>query len=122
LLIDHIGMYPPPHVELVPERLDAVPELIALARYHNVAVKFTGVPALSLEEYPFADLWPAGRQILEAFGPERLMWGSDFRRLRTLHPYTEIVDFLRFTDEVSEADKRLMFSTSLRQWVDWDRT
>jgi hypothetical protein len=31
-----------------------------------------------------------------------------------------LVDFLRLTDEVSEADKRLLFGASLRDWFDWD--
>ena len=119
ILIDHIGMMPAPHVPLVPERLDALPDLLALARYDNVAVKFTGVPALSYEDYPFADLWPASHQILDAFGVERMMWGSDFRRLRTLHPYAEIVDFLKLTDEVSADEKRKLFGESLRTWTGW---
>jgi L-fuconolactonase len=121
LVIDHVGMLPAPHVPLAPERLDAIPDLLALAKYENVAVKFSGVPALSYERYPFADLWPASHQMIDAFGPERLMWGSDFRRLRTLHSYGEVVDFLKLTDEVSAADKKLMFSESLRNWMSWPR-
>jgi L-fuconolactonase len=84
ILIDHVGLSPVPQVPLVPERFDALPDLLALSRYENVAVKFTGVPSLSGAQFPFADLWPICRQMLEAFGPERLMWGSDFRRVLPL--------------------------------------
>jgi predicted TIM-barrel fold metal-dependent hydrolase len=124
ILIDHIGMTPvwPGHIPLLPERLDPIPDLLALARHENVAVKFSGVPGLSFESFPFSDLWPTCHAILEAFGPDRVMWGSDFRRLRELHAYRELVDFLLLTDEVSEADKRLMFGESLRRWVRWDES
>lgn len=121
ILIDHVGMSPVPAVPLRPDRLDALPDLLALARYENVAVKFTGVPALSFDRYPFADLWPACHRMLEAFGPERLMWGSDFRRVAPLHSYAATVDFLRCTDEVSDGDRELLFGKSLRRWLDWEQ-
>lgn len=119
LIVDHLGMYPPPRVPLAENSLDALPELVALARFPNVAVKFTGVAALSPAPYPFADLWPRLHPVLEAFSPSRLMWGSDFTRVATLHSYSEAVNFLRYTNEVSNSDKEAMFATSARRWFRW---
>lgn len=122
LLIDHLGLASVPMVPLVPERLDELPDLLSLAARDNVAVKFTGVPALSYEDYPFRDLWPACRQVIDTFGPERVLWGSDFRRLRPLCSFADVVGFLRDTDQVTDDEKRLMFADSLRAWVDWPRS
>lgn len=46
------------------------------------AAKFCGAPVMSEEPYPFKHVWPFLHQIIDAFRPERLMWGSDFTRMR----------------------------------------
>ncbi|MGH7945773.1 MAG: amidohydrolase family protein [Opitutaceae bacterium] len=119
LIIDHIGMMPPPLVPVTTNTFDTLPDLLELARFPNVAVKFSGVPALSTGRYPFDDLWPKVGQIIDAFGAERLMWGSDYTRCKRLHSYAEAVGFLRYTDRLSESDKRMIFSGSLRRWMRW---
>ncbi|MBW3669732.1 MAG: amidohydrolase [Actinobacteria bacterium] len=118
-VIDHVGLYSPPANPLTPALFDDVPHVLALAEFPNVAVKFTGVPSLSAEPYPFADVWPFAHKLLDAFGVDRLMWGSDFTRCAPLHTYREAVDFLRLTNEVSESDKEALFSATLRRWVGW---
>jgi L-fuconolactonase len=129
IIVDHLGMPAPPTLPLSEALLDTLPDLLALARFANVAVKFTGVPALSTEAYPFAGLWPRLHRVVEAFGPDRLMWGSDYTRVtgRHHHPpdpggrlnYSELLDFLRYTTELGDADKEAMFSHSTRRWLRW---
>jgi L-fuconolactonase len=126
VIIDHIGMPPPgatpPALPLSSDMMDTIPDLLALAKYPNVAVKFTGVAALSMEDYPFSDLWRRGcDKILEAFRPERLLWGSDFTRIRGLRTYAELLDFLRYSGEVSANDQETMFGRSARVWFRWPR-
>ena len=121
VIVDHIGMRHPPYDSAGPDLFDPLPDLLALARFPNVAVKFSGVPALSTEGYPFADVWPNARRIIEAFGPARLMWGSDYTRCAGMHTYSESVNFLRYSDEVSAADKELMFGGTLRRLFRWEK-
>jgi predicted TIM-barrel fold metal-dependent hydrolase len=52
----------------------ALPELIALAKYPNVAVKASGAPGYSSEPYLYRNIHPYIRQIYDAFGPERIFW------------------------------------------------
>lgn len=118
-VIDHVGLHSPPATPLTPELFDHVPDVLALAQFPNVAVKFTGVPSLSSEPYPFADVWPFAHKLIDAFGVDRLMWGSDFTRCAPLHNYRESVDFLRLTDEVSASEKEALFSGTLRRWLHW---
>ncbi|HEU5317189.1 MAG TPA: amidohydrolase family protein [Chloroflexota bacterium] len=55
-----------------------VEKVIALARYPNLTAKLTFLPTGSAEEYPFRDMHPATRRFIDAYGPERCIWGSDF--------------------------------------------
>ncbi|HIF73335.1 MAG TPA: amidohydrolase [Dehalococcoidia bacterium] len=74
-IIDHFG-----HCE--PNRDgSAVPEfewLLAMARYPNLNVKLSEFPRASNEEFPFIDLFHWVHQLIEAYGSDRLMWGTDF--------------------------------------------
>ena len=121
MIIDHLGMKAPPmmHYDNPPFRqLDL---LLQLSEFPNVAVKFSGAPALSRETYPFADLWPSLHKIINVFGPERLMWGADFPRCKGLHTFAEAVNYLRYTTELSERDKELIFGVTLRRIMRWPR-
>jgi predicted TIM-barrel fold metal-dependent hydrolase len=54
-----------------------VDNLCRLARHKLVSVKVSAFYALGRKKPPYTDLGPMIRRLLEAFGPERLMWGSD---------------------------------------------
>jgi predicted TIM-barrel fold metal-dependent hydrolase len=51
--------------------------LCALAKYPEVRVKVSAFYALGKAKPPHLDLAPLVQRVYEAFGPERLMWGSD---------------------------------------------
>jgi predicted TIM-barrel fold metal-dependent hydrolase len=133
LILDHFGLpSPPPMGPVTPDPFDTLGDVIAIARHPNVSLKFTGVTCLSKAPYPHRELWPQLHQIIEAFGTDRLMWGSDYTRLRMgwgtaeqgprpgwMGTYAENVHFLRETTEVSESDKEKMFGASLRRILRW---
>jgi L-fuconolactonase len=50
-------------------------ELLALAKHANVA-KATGQAGCAEDEYPFRSLHPHLRRCFDAFGPERMFWGT----------------------------------------------
>jgi len=122
LIIDHLGVLPAPNVPLVPERFDALPELLELAKYPNVAVKMTGTASMSLDPFPFADLWPHLHRVLDAFGLERVMWGSDFMRVSALNTYADAVRFITDTTELTPSEKEQLLSKSARHWFKWRPT
>jgi predicted TIM-barrel fold metal-dependent hydrolase len=51
--------------------------LLALAQFKQVYVKLSALAFMSREPYPHQDILALVRQVFDAFGPERLMWGSD---------------------------------------------
>jgi L-fuconolactonase len=121
LVIDHLGLRQPPYMPADPDPFERLPLTLGLARFPNVSIKLSGAPSLSREPYPFADLWPALHRVVEAFGPDRLMWGSDVTRVRSLHNWSQAVDFIRCVDELSQADKEAILAHSLRRILRWPR-
>lgn len=119
LVIDHRGLRQPPYMPADPDPFERLPLTLGLAKYPNVSVKLSGAPSLSRERYPFPDLWPALHRVIEAFGPDRLLWGSDVTRVRGLHTWSEALDFIRYTGELSDGDKEKILGGSLRRILHW---
>jgi L-fuconolactonase len=92
-----------------------------LAIYPNISVKLSAAPALSTQCYPFEDLWPYVHQVVGAFGPERVMWGSDWTRVAGFVSYDEGIGYIATTDELSKHDKSLILGQSLRRVFGWNR-
>jgi predicted TIM-barrel fold metal-dependent hydrolase len=54
-------------------------KLLNLARYPSVYVKVSELSVLSPSaEYPWKDTYPWVRQMYDAFGPDRMLWGTGF--------------------------------------------
>ncbi len=97
-----------------------VPELLALAKFPNVAVKATGAPGYSSQAYPFPAMHTYLRQIYDAFGPSRMFWGTDITKM----PCSWRQCVTMFTQELpwlSEDDKRLIMGDAICAWWGWDR-
>jgi predicted TIM-barrel fold metal-dependent hydrolase len=121
-VIDHLGLPQPPLDSADPEPFGALDKLVGLSRFDNVAVKCTGVPSLSREPYPFLDVWPHIHRVLQAFGPERVMWGTDITRMLGLHTYAEAVFYMRHGGELGERDLELVMGGTLRRLLHWPRS
>jgi predicted TIM-barrel fold metal-dependent hydrolase len=57
---------------------ELVRAVCALVRFSNLHAKLTFVPTGSKTGYPCADMHATTRAILNAYGPGRCVWGSDF--------------------------------------------
>ena len=80
LLISHLGLPPRCAVAPGPEAMAALRPVLALARFPNSYVKLSGFYALSDPgyDYPHRSAWPYVAELVTAFGPHRLLWGSDY--------------------------------------------
>ena len=72
LIVDHMGV---PRASKGEAAYRFQPELLALAKYPNVAVKATGQAGYAEDEYPFRSLHTHLHCCFDAFGPERMFWG-----------------------------------------------
>jgi predicted TIM-barrel fold metal-dependent hydrolase len=110
LIIDHFGR---------PDKAwSNLPALIATAKFPNVALKATGAPSYSSEPYPHRDIHDHLRRLYDAFGPERMFWGTDITRMPT--SWRRCVTL--FTEELpwlSTRDKELIMGRAVCAWLGW---
>lgn len=63
----------------LPDPMPDFKKLLALAAYPNVSVKVSELANLSPSHlYPFAETYPWILRMMDAFGPDRLLWGTGF--------------------------------------------
>jgi predicted TIM-barrel fold metal-dependent hydrolase len=86
VLIDHLGR----PFQGTPEEYATV---FALARYPNTIMKLTSIP--SARQYPHGDVRPILRQIVDAWGTERLLHGGGYSAQATAASYRAERDRLR---------------------------
>ena len=94
------------------------PELLALAKYPNVAVKATGQPGYAEDAYPFRSFHEHLHRCFDAFGPERIFWGTDITRMpcswrQCVTVFTEELPWLK------GRDLELVMGEALCNWVGW---
>jgi predicted TIM-barrel fold metal-dependent hydrolase len=83
-----------------------------------VALKATGAPSYSSEPYPHRDIHGHIRKLYDAFGPQRMFWGTDITRMPV--PWKQCVTL--FTEELpwlTAKDKELIMGRALCAWLGW---
>jgi predicted TIM-barrel fold metal-dependent hydrolase len=78
VIIDHMGRQSSLRDD---EGFADLDQMLALAKLPNVAIKASSLPCYTNDAYPFPKLTPYLKRTFDAFGPDRLMWGSDVTRL-----------------------------------------
>jgi len=119
LVVDHLGILQPRRPPAPPDVWADLPKLLALAPNGNVVVKISGACTMSHEPFPYDDIWePIGR-IIDAFGIERCMWGTDWTRAAAVVTYEEGVKPFLMTDRLSDSDRAALMGGSLRRIYGW---
>ena len=116
LLVDHMAR---PRFSIDNAGFSDLGELLALAKYPNVAVKATGGPSYSSEVYPYRNIHPYIKQIFDAFGPDRMFWGTDITRMpctwkQCVTMYTEEMPWLK------GRDLEWVMGRALCNFIGWD--
>ena len=120
LTIDHLGGRGGTTTLKDHAAMTHMPELLKLARLPNVAVKATGAPGYSAEPYPYPIMQIYLRQIFDAFGPERMFWGTDITKMpcswgQCVTMFTEELPWLK------GRDLDLVMGEALCAWWGWKR-
>ena len=94
--------------------------LLALAKHPNVAVKLSGAPSYSSDVYPYRNIHPYIKRLVEAFGPQRSFWGTDVTRMpcsyrQCVTMYTEEMPWLKGND------LELVMGRAICEWLGWKR-
>ena len=83
-----------------------------------MAVKATGQAGYAEDEYPFRSLHPHLHRCFDAFGPERMFWGTDITRM----PCSWRQCVTLFTKELpwlTGRDLDLVMGEALCNWIGW---
>jgi predicted TIM-barrel fold metal-dependent hydrolase len=89
-----------------------------LVPYADVAVKLSGAPDYASDDYPFVTMHDTIRAYYEAFGADRVFWGSDLTRL----PCTWRECVTMFTEHmpfIAEQDLPRIMGGALCDWLGW---
>jgi predicted TIM-barrel fold metal-dependent hydrolase len=114
--IDHAGI---DFRGSAPNVFDDLPEVCALARHANVAVKASGLASLSRKPYPFTDVHDGLKRLYDAFGPKRTFWGTDLTRMPC--SYRECIDlFLKEQTWLTGDDLEWVMGRGICEWLSWD--
>jgi L-fuconolactonase len=119
IIIDHLGLVQPHEPPVPAEPWAELPKVLTLANQRNVAIKISGACTLSREPFPFRDIWDPVCRVIDAFGIDRCMWGTDWTRAVKFLTYAQGVDAFRATDRISESDKATLMGRTLTRIYGW---
>lgn len=104
LVVDHMGW---------PDETTAHDEapwtdFAGLAEHDNVYVKVSSLPRSSTAGWPYADLHDYVRQLLDWFGAERLMLGSDYPWMDDWAAYEDCLSWVEAVESLSARDRAFL--------------
>ncbi len=115
LVMDHMAM----PMELKDDAAFAeIDKLLTLSKRPNIAVKASGLPYYSTHPYPYKNIHAHFRRVYDAFGPQRMFWGTDLTKLSC--SYRQAVTL--FTKDIpwlAQEDKDWIMGRALCTWLDW---
>jgi predicted TIM-barrel fold metal-dependent hydrolase len=88
VVIDHMTQCPI-------DQPDQLEKLIALARYPRVFVKISHTWTISRQAYPWLDAQQYVQRVYDAYGPQRLMWATDWPMCLEKTTYRRALDVVR---------------------------
>ncbi len=111
VVIDHMADCPP-------DRPDLVALLLDMARYPRVYVKISHTWSLSREPYPWRDTHDLVQRVYQAFGAQRIMWGTDWPMCLQKTTYGRTLSVVRDEMKFIAADDMpwVLGQTALKLW------
>jgi predicted TIM-barrel fold metal-dependent hydrolase len=108
ILVDHMAVR---HLDTEP--FAQWPDVLALADFSNVWIKVSLFPEAAHEPYPYVYTQARFKELFDRFGPDRLIWGSNYPVCKHACTYKQAVDFTKNAcGFLSEADKEKIFGAT----------
>jgi predicted TIM-barrel fold metal-dependent hydrolase len=117
-VIDHLGLRQPP-LELRGPPWAELPKVLDMAKYENARMKVSGACTLSLEPYPYNDIWDPVMKVIDAYGLDRCMWGTDWTRATDYLTFVQGVDPFRESTRLSKSDKAALMGGTVEKVYGW---
>lgn len=114
VLVSHMGLPGPGSAAEGGVNEDMLQPVLALAEFPHVAVKLSGAYAID-PRAPHVGAAPVVRRILDAFGTERVCWGSDFSPALTAVDETAMLALPAGTEGLTDAERDAILGGNLRR-------
>ncbi len=121
IVIEHLGALNFPEGETEP--YEQRRKVFSLARFPNTLIKIHGLGEFTPRTNPFQEPRPFGPSIpplfdlaYEAFGPDRIMWGSDYPPVSSREGYEKALNMTMryFSDKGNEALAKMFGGTAMK--------
>ena len=106
----------PKDVPLFPLSLS---DMLELSKYPNVHAKLTFIPTETAHGYPGRDMHGACLKIIDEFGPERCVWGSNFPCELWCPQFSYAQHLAVFQNELGldmKSKRAILGETAIRLW------
>ena len=119
-IIDHMAIQQPRTRDgfAADPRAD-LPKVLTLAKPPNALIKVSGACTLSHKPYPFPDLWDPIRRLIDAWGVERALWGTDWTRAFAVVNYEQAVEPFLKTDRLNEHERAMLMGGACAKAYGW---
>ena len=102
VVVDHMARIG----ELGPIEEEKINQLCKLARHPNVHVKISRLHSLGDKKPPHQELIPMIKRVIDAFGPDRIMWGSDSPYQVVTESYSDSINLIRDHLDLSASERQ----------------
>jgi predicted TIM-barrel fold metal-dependent hydrolase len=119
IIVDHLGLVQPHEPPLPAEPWAELPKVLTLAEQKNVTIKITGACTLSRGPFPYNDIWDPVCRMIDAFGIDRCLWGTDWTRAIKFLTFAQGVEAFRVTDRISASDKIKLMGGNVARVYGW---
>ncbi len=119
IIVDHLGLVQPHEPPKPAAPWAELPKVLELAKLDNVVMKITGACTLSCEDYPFADIWDPVCRMIDTFGVDRCLWGTDWTRAVAFLTHKQGTDVFRDTTRLSASDKAKLMGANTARVYGW---
>jgi predicted TIM-barrel fold metal-dependent hydrolase len=94
-----------------------------LAGYENVAVKVSETPYVSNEPFPYPDVHDHLQWLLDTYGRDRIIWGSDFPNVSNPRfggaTYSDAFNWIMHLEGLSNEDLDWLTKRAFKNHIDW---
>jgi predicted TIM-barrel fold metal-dependent hydrolase len=95
--------------------------VLDLADKPNIYMKVSHFPeSFAAEGYPYPTGQRRLREVVDRFGADRTIWGSNFPPVRSACSYAEAVSFVRDSDVLNDVERALVLGGTLARLLRWE--
>lgn len=118
-VVDHLGLGLGLAGSAGSDPLESLGAVLQLARHDNVAIKIANVGRLSQSAPPFEDMWEPVARLIDAFGVDRCMWGSDWTVSQDVASVDELVGAFQEEWPLTRHEREMLMGVTAAEVFRW---